>query len=161
MRTRLSPSWTDKIYLSRKTATTGTANIDLQSNKGDVINISKILNNKYDVEVNLHLERNDWATRGNRMELGKTRCRAKRRQMYFTSRIVDVWNSLPNNVIESASVLSFAKRLDHFWNNQSIKYEPNERLMTTPGHHISFNTNEIEDLDTEAWKSASNTIVRL
>ncbi len=33
--------------------------------RGDMIEVFMILNSKYDVEVKLYLERNDWATRGN------------------------------------------------------------------------------------------------
>ena len=115
-----------------------------------MIEVYKILTEKYDKDVNLYLERNIGPTRGNNLKLAKGRCRTKRRQMYFTARIVNVWNSLPNYVIEARSVISFEKRLDNYWKDQAVKYNFEENLITTPGHHISLSLDNTEDLDIEA-----------
>ena len=84
------------------------------------------------------------------MKLAKIRCRTQKRQMFFTSRIVDAWNSLPNNVIEAPSIKSFEKRLDKFWANQPVKLHFEEKLVTTSAHHLSFQSDSEEDLDIEA-----------
>lgn len=77
--------------------------------------------------------------------------------MFFQSRITDVWNSLPNEVVEASSVQSFEKRLDKYWDKQSVKYSFEEKLSNTQGHHISLfmddnpDTEHTEnDLDIEA-----------
>ncbi|KAK4321860.1 hypothetical protein Pmani_007323 [Petrolisthes manimaculis] len=117
--------------------------------RGDMIEVFKILNGHYDSEVNLHLEKNTGSTRGNSHKLFKERCRTKGRQMFFRLRIVDVWNSLPDDVIGAGSVLSFEKRLDKYWQNQGIKFNFDEKLVTTPGHYASLSIDE-NDLDIEA-----------
>jgi len=40
------------------------------------------------------------------------RCRLQVRKCFFTQRIINVWNKLPEYVVESSSVVMFKKRLD-------------------------------------------------
>jgi len=42
---------------------------------------------------------------------------------YFSARIVNIWNSLPNNVVDVNTVTLFKARLDRFWVNQDVKYD--------------------------------------
>lgn len=100
--------------------------------RGDMIEVFKILKGGYDEDVNIHLERQVGMTRGNILKLKKIRTRTQRRQMFFTSRVVDAWNSLPNSVIEAENVMTFEKRLDQFWANQPIKFDFEEKLITAP-----------------------------
>ena len=55
---------------------------------------------------------------------------------------VDLWNSLPPNVVNAQTVRSFEGRLDKFWYNQEIKTQYRANVIT--GLHL---TNE--DLDDE------------
>ena len=52
---------------------------------------------------------------------------------FFTTRIVNLWNSLPNNVVEVDTVIHFEKRLDKFWQNVEFKFDyrasPPDRLQ--------------------------------
>ena len=41
----------------------------------------------------------------------------------FTNRIVNIWNSLPNVVVDVDSVDLFKTRLDKFWTFQDVKYD--------------------------------------
>ena len=41
----------------------------------------------------------------------------------FQNRIVKIWNSLPNHVVNSKDVISFEKHLDDFWKNQELLYD--------------------------------------
>ncbi|KAK4317757.1 hypothetical protein Pmani_011194 [Petrolisthes manimaculis] len=82
--------------------------------RGDMIETFKIINGYYDEAVNIALERNTGPTRGNSKKLAKGRCKTKKRQINFRLRIVDVWNSLPNDVVEADSVMRFEKLLDRF-----------------------------------------------
>jgi len=36
--------------------------------------------------------------------------------------VVSLWNSLPNNVVDSESINCFKGRLDKFWYNQDVLY---------------------------------------
>jgi len=40
-----------------------------------------------------------------------------------TARIVNIWNSSPNHVVEVNTVNLFKARLDRFWANQDVKYD--------------------------------------
>jgi len=42
----------------------------------------------------------------------------------FTSRIVNSWNSLPNDAVDVDSVQLFKNRLDKFCSNQDISFAP-------------------------------------
>lgn len=117
--------------------------------RGDMIEVFKILNQYYDSEVNFNLKRNTGPTRGNSMKLAKERCRTKKRQMFFSSRVVDAWNSLPDEVVAAESVLAFEKRLDRYWSNQRVKYSFEDKLLTTPGRHTGLRLVD-DDLDIEA-----------
>ena len=44
------------------------------------------------------------------------------RKYFFTNRVVNIWNSLPNYVITTESVNSFKSRLDKFWKHQELMY---------------------------------------
>ena len=40
----------------------------------------------------------------------------------FSSRIVNIWNNLPNSV-NASTVNAFKARLDKFWSHQAVKYD--------------------------------------
>ena len=64
--------------------------------RGDMIEVYKILTNKYDSEVNLYLEKQqDNITRGHSLKLLNNRYHYDLRKFSFAPRIVNVWNSLP------------------------------------------------------------------
>jgi len=39
----------------------------------------------------------------------------------FSVRIVNIWNSLPNSVVDACTVNAFKARLDKFWQHQLVK----------------------------------------
>jgi len=41
----------------------------------------------------------------------------------FTARIVNIWNSLPNSVVDASTVNAFKARLDKFWSHQAVKFD--------------------------------------
>ena len=44
-------------------------------------------------------------------------------QLTFTNKIVNIWNSLPNAVVDVNSVDAFKSRLDNFWKLQDVKFD--------------------------------------
>jgi len=44
------------------------------------------------------------------------------RKYFFTNRIVNACNSLPDTVVMSETVNQFKNKLDKFWSNQDIIY---------------------------------------
>ena len=92
--------------------------------RGDMLETYKILNDVYDSEAAPLLELSSARmTRGNDKKLNKVMCKMEHRRHFFTQRVVDVWNSLPSDIINSASVNIFKNRLDKFWKNQDIYYD--------------------------------------
>ena len=74
--------------------------------RGDMIETFKIINGIYDREVTeglLDLDQNT-RTRGNDKKLKKKYSKLNIRKFSFTNRIVDIWNSLPNEVITAKIV---------------------------------------------------------
>jgi len=53
-------------------------------------------------------------TRGNNFKLVPQHCRYDLRKYYFTTRVVPIWNSLPNDVVMADSTNLFKKHLDKF-----------------------------------------------
>ena len=57
----------------------------------------------------------------------------------FTNRIVNIWNSLPNAVVDIDSVDLFKSRLDNFWKFQDVKYDYTDNLAGT-GDRSEYDT---------------------
>jgi len=62
-------------------------------------------------------------TRGNDFRLSKNRSHYDLRKLSFTERIVNIWNSLPNAVVDVDSFDLFKSRLDNFWMSHDVKYD--------------------------------------
>ena len=92
--------------------------------RGDAIEVYKYLSGQYNVQSPaLELNR-DAITRGNSMKLTKTRSRLNIRGNYFSKRVVNLWNSLPEEVITAPSVDAFKGRLDRHWENLPSVFSP-------------------------------------
>ena len=61
------------------------------------------------------------------------------RKFSFTNRIVNIWNSLHNAVVDVNSVDAFKSRLDNFWKIQDVKFEYTADLTGT-GDRSEFDT---------------------
>ena len=82
------------------------------------------------VKLNFHLIT---TTRGNKFKLQKFNCHYNIRQYSFGFRIVNIWNSLPDCVVEADSVNAFKNRLDKYWTNQDVFYDYKSDLTGTGG----------------------------
>lgn len=67
-------------------------------NKGDINDVLKFSNNE--------------RTRSNGFKLHKFRFRKDIGKCWFGNRVVDMWNSLPNAIVEARTLESFKSRLD-------------------------------------------------
>jgi len=68
--------------------------------------------------LELELYQSLHATRTNSLKLTNTRCHYDLRKIFFSCRIVNIWNTLPSEVVNVSSLNSFKNRLDRFWMNQ-------------------------------------------
>ena len=51
------------------------------------------------------------------------RCRYDLRKYSFCNPITNIWNSLPNDVVNASSLNVFKNRLDNHWINQDVMYD--------------------------------------
>ena len=91
--------------------------LEKRRERGDMIQVFKILNglDKIITEGNfLRLEeiRNRQRTRGHKMKLFKPQHRTWKRNQFFSSRVVNSWNKLPDKVVNSRTVNAFKHNYD-------------------------------------------------
>ena len=109
-----------------------------------MIEVFKILHNYYDLDVAPKLVpvlNNTSFTRGNSLKLFNHTFRYDLRKYSFPARIVNVWNSLPNTVVQglqATSIDTFKNRLYRFWENQEFKYDYTADLIGA-GSRSEFN----------------------
>ena len=100
--------------------------------RGDMIEVYKILSDKYDNDITLNLGLSNCTfTRGNALKLTTVRPKYDIRKYFFSVRIVSVWNSLPDSVITSDTVIAFKNALDRHWQNEEILYNYRAKLSGT------------------------------
>ena len=61
--------------------------------------------------------------RSHTKKLFKRRARLNIRQKFFSHRIVDLWNDLPQKTVDSPSIKCFENKLDKYWQNQDLKFD--------------------------------------
>ena len=97
--------------------------------RGDMIQVYKLLcdenvEGSYDKSVsNILTPSHITHLRGNSKKLFKERCNKDIRKFNFTNRVVDTWNSLPNQVVNSPSINAFKSNLDKHWKDQAVLYD--------------------------------------
>ena len=68
---------------------------------------------------------------GNDKKMKKNYSKINIRKFSFTNRIVDIWNSLPNEVITAKTVNNFEINLDKYWETQEFKYDHTANINLT------------------------------
>ena len=82
--------------------------------RGDLVETYKILTGKVNVDSDnfFCLHTNSHNTRGHSLKLSGQRSRLDVRKNFFSLKVVRIWNSLPQDVVNSTSVTMFKRRLD-------------------------------------------------
>jgi ribonucleases P/MRP protein subunit RPP40 len=84
--------------------------------RGDAIEVYKYLRGTYNVDSTSLLPRmTQTRTRGHGYKLLKRQCRSQMRSNFFNMRVVNLWNSLPEDVVSAPSLNTFKGRLDKTW----------------------------------------------
>ena len=92
--------------------------------RGDMILVYKLISGVYDSKIACKFNKpTNYVTRGHHFRLFKLHIRYELRKYFFGNRIVSIWNSLPDYVVDSNSISIFENRLDHFWCNQACYYD--------------------------------------
>ena len=83
--------------------------------RGDLIETFKIMKGFEKVNYNSFFTLNNLGrTRGHNLKMVKSRNTLELRRNFFSQRVVDEWNSLPQEVVDAVSVNQFKNRLDKF-----------------------------------------------
>ena len=94
---------------------TGLTTLDERRTRGDLIEVFKMIKglNKAEYKCFFTISQNS-RTRGHRFKLVKNRSRLDIRKHFFSQRVVNEWNALPEIVVESESVNSFKNNYDKY-----------------------------------------------
>ena len=118
--------------------------------RSDMIETFKIITGIYDNEVTegiFDLDPNT-QTRGHSKKIKKKFCKINLRKFSFTNRIVDLWNTLPQSVIDAKDARQFEIRLDKYWEHQDVQFEYKASIQNkeNTGNHteISCIKEEVE-----------------
>ncbi len=110
--TRMIEGYWDLSYEERLEKT-GLIPLDKRRVRGDLIEVFKMMKGIDHVDFeNFFKISNIKNTRGHCYKLSKQRCKGERRRNFFTQRVINHWNKLPQEVIEADSVNSFKNKLD-------------------------------------------------
>ena len=120
--------------------------------RGDMIEVYKMLNDKYDKNIapilKLHVNE-DTVTRGHNKKLFLMRSNKLIRKNSFSIRVVIPWNSLPDSVVNAPSLKAFERRLDKHWRNQPVKFDY-KAAFETCAIPKNDTASDSDDLDIEA-----------
>ena len=98
--------------------------------RGDAIEAYKYLHRLYNVDSSGLLPKAvalGPSTRGHSLKLLKRRVNTTLRQNFFGLRIVNLWNGLPDDVVNAPSMDSFKRRLDKLFGDR--KFSTNQELF--------------------------------
>ena len=96
--------------------------LELRRTRGDLIEFFKYSNGLTHLELaappqlthSRHVDGPAHGTRGEEHRLTKQFTKITQRDMFFSNRIVNEWNKLPNDIISSTTLNSFKNKLDNF-----------------------------------------------
>ena len=89
---------------------------------GDLIKTVKILTGRERIDSSKFFELSETTSglRGHSLKLYKQRCCTTVRHCFFSSRVINSWNRLPQDVVEATSVNMFKNRLDKHWKDMGV-----------------------------------------
>ena len=88
-----------------------------------MIQVYKYLHKEYNVVNDILVRDTSERTRGNSLKLVKQRFKKEIRKNYFSLRVTNVWNSLPNDVVMAKNFNIFKSRLDSMWSDLHYDFD--------------------------------------
>ena len=110
--TRMIDGFSNVVYYERLKLL-GLTTLETRRLRGDLLEVFKIFRGFDNIDKDIFFEMNKNDLRGHSWKLFKKRSKLEVRKNFFSNRVVDEWNALPQEVIESLTVSAFKKRLDH------------------------------------------------
>jgi ribonuclease P/MRP protein subunit RPP40 len=88
--------------------------------RGDLIEVFKIMKGFENVNKDKFFTMDTGCTRGHELKLFKPSCRLDCRKYAFSNRIINMWNSLPSNIIACNTVDNFKHKIDIYLYGQGF-----------------------------------------
>jgi len=76
--------------------------------------------------------------------------------MSLASRVVNMWNSLPDHVVDVNSLKQFETRLDKFWSNQDVMFDWTAEITGT-GDRSEFKLETV--LESNVYIDTKDTVI--
>ena len=93
----------------------GLTTLETRRLRGDQIEVFKIVNCYEDVDRNMFVKFKEGSrTRGHEAALVKEQCRLDMRKYSFSQRVINEWNKLPNDCVNTSSVNMLKNRIDRY-----------------------------------------------
>ena len=98
--------------------------------RGDMIEVYKVLHKIYDYSTtnNLLAPHGNDITRGHEFKLYKRDFKTTLAQQFFTNRIINAWNNLPDEAVNAKSLNAFKNILDKILSNKMYMIKPFENM---------------------------------
>ena len=84
------------------------------------VELFKMLNGMYSTDAKF-VDRQVNRTRGNKLKIYHGHVQYNLRKYFFLI-VIQIWNSLPDFVIEANNINSFKKKLDKLWAHENVKF---------------------------------------
>ena len=90
--------------------------LEVRRVRGDIIEVFKILNGLEDIDASELFTMSDMTTRGHNMKIFKKRLSKglNLRRFFFSQRVIDNWNHLPENVVNTKTTNQFKNSFDNY-----------------------------------------------
>ena len=121
--TKLLASIRDKPYPERL-AKLKLPSLEHRRKRGDMIELYKFMHGIYRCDTPHFQRQENRNTRGHSLKIEKGHHRLQVRGNFFSVRIINTWNELPEEVVTAPSVNAFKSRLDKLWIKSPAMYDP-------------------------------------
>ena len=102
----------------------GLYSLKCRRERGDLIETFKILNDFEGINSGQFFTLStETRTRGNKFKLYKKHTKRLTRNNFFSQRIINAWNNLPNQVVRAKSVNEFKANIDKYWKKTRYGYQ--------------------------------------
>ena len=95
--------------------------------RGDLIEVYKYTHNCYDTRSIFEIQEDD-RTRGNDFKIKKQGCRRDVRKRFFSLRTTDIWNKLPNSIVNASSLCLFKTKVDNLFGDTKYLMDTAEMI---------------------------------
>ena len=113
-----------------------------------MIELYKLTHGLYDDQViSNFLDLKPSRARGHRYNLYKHGCRLNVRKFSFKLRVTDQWNNLPESTVSAKSINSFKARLDKYWKDAELMFDPNTNIHELTSARSSRRTHSSSSAD--------------